>query len=256
MKQRGTHSTLGALGQGGALRGAMAGALVVAPVNFAVLPEQATGVFLDVAFQFLQGGGGATGAKVFVHCIGCPERNLDVPLLVPQQVRSINPPLRPQHTRRILEIDPARCYDLDVEQDGAADNDPDLAASLELVIPRERPLGDPVVLFAVVAVDRATAVDHLPQLLRRGTGDLIRLILALHRRRCRDMRCRNQADQNGISKRNHHDRLYPPTGTPTSRLAKRETDPANSAGCRGKQSGKQGMVRSTGLEPVTPTVSR
>ena len=38
-----------------------------------------------------------------------------------------------------------------------------------------------------------------------GTSDLIRLIPALDQWRGLDVRCRNQADQNGISGRNHHD---------------------------------------------------
>ena len=200
MNPGGTRSTPGPLGQVGALRGAVAGVLVVAPVHLAVLLKQGTGVFLDVGFQFVQGGGGAADAQVFVNRMGRPERDLDVPLLVPQQVGSINPPLRPQHTRRILEIGPARRRHLDVQQDGTVDNNPDLAAPLELVVPRERPLGDPVVLLAIFAVDRAVAVDHLPELLHGGTGDRIRLIPALHRWRCLGVRRRKQTHQDGKSK--------------------------------------------------------
>ena len=41
--------------------------------------------------------------------------------------------------------------------------------------------------------------------MQRGASDLIRLIPALDQRRGLDVRCRNQADQNGISGRNHHE---------------------------------------------------
>ena len=189
----------------------MAGALVVAPVNFAVLLEQQPGVFLDVTLQFLQGGGTAASAKVFVNRIGSPERNHDVSLLVPQQVGAIDPPLGLQQAWGGLEIGPARRRDLDVQNDGPAGNDPYLAPAFEIKIPCERPLGEPVIMFAVIAVDRAVAVNHLPQLPQVGAGDLIGLVLAFHHRRRRNMRCRDQQKQNGKPKRNHHSQCYPQT---------------------------------------------
>ena len=199
------ESTSGAFGQYGALGRAVAGTLIVVPINLAVLLEQHSGIFLDIFFQFLQGGGTAAGAKVFVNRIGRPERNLDVPFLVPQQVGAINLPLRSQLAWGCLEIDPARSQNLDVQKDGPAGNNPHFAVAFELEIPRERPLGEPVVTLAVVAVGWAVSIDHLPEIMHRGTSDLIRLIPALYQRRGLDMRCRNQADQNGTSKRNHHD---------------------------------------------------
>ena len=183
--------------QGHPLRGAVAGAPVVAPVDFAVLQEEGGGVFLDVAFQLVQREGGTADTEVFVDRFGCTDRDLDVPLLVPQQVGPVNPPLRPQRARGVLEIGPARRQHLDVEQHGAAGHDPDLAPPLELVIPSERPLSEAVVLFSVVLVDRAVAVDHLPQLLDGGTGDRISIIAPLHRWRSRGMSRRQQGNQNG-----------------------------------------------------------
>ena len=189
----------------------MEGALVVAPVNFAVLLEQQAGVFLNVSLQFLQGGGTAASAKVFVNRIGSPERNFGVSLLVPQQVGAIGPPLGLQQAWGGLEIGPARRRDLDVQNDGPAGNDPYLPPAFEVKIPCERPLGEPVIMFAVIAVDRAVAVNHLPQFLQVGAGDLIGLVLAFHHWRRRNMRCRDQQKQNGKPKRNHHSQCYPQT---------------------------------------------